>query len=183
MGSFWRAGRLILCRLLAAMSLTRSTDKARGGSGSSDPLPPRCITDYSVAGLVIVNRIDLALRTVPEQHILGQPLQGELARRHQEALEHRLERVELLGAPPHALFDLLRRKLRWHKHAAEVVGVHVGVRDDDAAFLLELGAHRRTLARRDRVEERLGRLDLVKEGEGLVEDLRLVLLQPEEEIE
>src|SRR5258708_24615566 len=87
--------------------------------------------------LIVVNRIDLSLRAPIEEHVLGQSLPGELAGRHQQPAEHRLERVELLGAAPHAFFDFLRRHVLGHEHATEVVGVEVGVGDYHAALVLE----------------------------------------------
>src|SRR6202167_521070 len=106
--------------------------------------------------LIVVDRIDLPLGAPVEQHVLSESLPGELVGRQQQALEHRLERVELLGAAPHAFFDFLRRHVLGYEHAAEVVGVEIGVWNYHAAFVLELRAHRRADARRHRIEERLG---------------------------
>src|SRR5208282_6469023 len=72
-------------------------------------------------GLIIVDWIDLLLCAPVEEHVLRQALPRELARWHQQPLEHRLERVELFRAAPHAFFDFLRRHVLGHEHAAEVV--------------------------------------------------------------
>src|SRR5216683_6320586 len=158
------------------------------GGWTNETAPERC---FALAPLrlfiqpssVVIDRVDLALGAVPEEHILRQSLQRELTRWHQQALEHRLDRVELLGATPHAFLDLLWREILRHEHAAEVVRVHVGIGDDDAALGLELFAHRGALARRHRVEESFGCLDLVQEAQRLVEDLGTILLEAEEEVE
>ncbi len=80
--------------------------------------------------LIVVYWIDLAFGALPEEHVLGQSLPGKLSGRKQQALRHGLEGVELLGASPYALFDLLRRKILRHEHAPEVVGIEIGVGND-----------------------------------------------------
>ena len=79
---------------------------ANAGEGT-ERLPNR--DSRSTYPLIIIDGVDLPLRPVPEQQVLSQPLPGELPRRQQQPLEHRLERIEFLGTAPDTFLDLLRR--------------------------------------------------------------------------
>src|SRR5712692_11838889 len=96
----YESGEILVYPLAVRQMKRRRSDVA--------PAPLRLFIQPSS---VVIDRVDLALGAVPEEHILRQSLQRELTGRHQQALEHRLDRVELLGATPHAFFDLLRREI------------------------------------------------------------------------
>ncbi len=113
-----------------------------------------------------------------EEKVAGQPLEDIAGGRHEQAAADGGKRVKLLEAAPDASLTFLRS----HVPGVEIADhpqILLRVRIVHPPLLLELVPHGSAPPGGGHVEEGHGRLDLLQEGQGLVEKLLVVAVQPE----